>query len=97
MVGRIEAESPAARTLLLDSLPVLREQLEKQDIRVQQFDVDLLDRQSSNSHDLQQDPSQDNDSRPNDTVPSEELDETLEANTSGASQEWRDGNLDVMI
>jgi flagellar hook-length control protein FliK len=41
--ARLEAETPAARSMLLDSLPALRDRLEQQDIKVTRFDVDLLD------------------------------------------------------
>lgn len=43
--AHIEAETPAARTVLLDNLHVLRERLAEQNIRVEHFDVDLADRQ----------------------------------------------------
>jgi flagellar hook-length control protein FliK len=43
--ARIEAETPAARSLLLDNLPALREKLAEQNINIKQFDVDLTDRQ----------------------------------------------------
>lgn len=39
--AKLEAETPAARNLLLDSLPALRERLAQQDIRVEKFDVDV--------------------------------------------------------
>lgn len=41
--AKLEAETPAARNLLLDSLPALRERLAQQDIRVDKFDVDVRD------------------------------------------------------
>lgn len=41
LTAKIEAETPMARNLLLDSLPALRERLAQQDIRVEKFDVDL--------------------------------------------------------
>jgi flagellar hook-length control protein FliK len=46
--AHIEADTPTARTLLLHNLHVLRERLEQQNIRVEQFDVDLSDRQPGN-------------------------------------------------
>jgi flagellar hook-length control protein FliK len=39
--ARLEAETTAARNMLLDNLPALRERLAQQDIRVERFDVDL--------------------------------------------------------
>jgi flagellar hook-length control protein FliK len=44
MKARVEAETPAARNLLLENLPDLRERLAQQNIHIQQFDVDLMDR-----------------------------------------------------
>lgn len=41
MQAKLEAETPAARNLLLDSLPALRERLAQQDIRIEKFDVDV--------------------------------------------------------
>jgi flagellar hook-length control protein FliK len=43
MSARVEAETPAARNLLLDNLPALRERLAQQDIKVERFNVDLMD------------------------------------------------------
>jgi len=60
MIARLEAETPAARTLLIDNLPVLRERLAEQGVHIEQFDVDLLDRHDqSNFHDQGQRPSDD--------------------------------------
>ena len=44
MTARVQAETPAARNILLDNLPALRERLAQHDIKVQSFDVDLMDR-----------------------------------------------------
>ncbi len=41
LTARAEAETSTARNLLLDNLPALRERLAQQDIKVQQFEVDL--------------------------------------------------------
>lgn len=45
MSARLEAESVEARNLLLDNLPALKERLAQQEIRVEQFQVDIADRQ----------------------------------------------------
>ena len=42
MTARVEAETEAARTVLLDNLPALRERLAQQDIKIARFDVDLF-------------------------------------------------------
>jgi len=44
MTARVEAETQAARNMLLDNLSVLRERLAQQDIKIEQFNVDLTDR-----------------------------------------------------
>jgi len=49
MHAHVEAETPAARNLLLDNLPALRDRLAEQNIKVEQFDVDLADQGTSNS------------------------------------------------
>jgi flagellar hook-length control protein FliK len=47
LTARLEAETPAARALLFDNLPALRERLAAQDVRVERFEVDLWDRSKS--------------------------------------------------
>lgn len=49
MNARVETETPAARNVLLDNLPALRERLAQHDINVQRFDVDLMDRSMGGS------------------------------------------------
>jgi len=46
MAARIEAETHTARNLLLDNLPMLRDRLAQQDIKIQQFDVELMGQSS---------------------------------------------------
>ena len=63
MTARVQAETPAARNILLDNLPALRERLAQHDIKVQSFDVDLMDRSGggmSNQSSQYQNPSQQN-------------------------------------
>ena len=60
MTARVEADSPSARNLLLDNLPALRDRLAQHDIKVQRFDVDLMDRSgggAANQSSQQQNPS----------------------------------------
>lgn len=45
MTARLEAETNGARSLLMDNLPVLRDRLAEQGIRIEQFEVDLRQRQ----------------------------------------------------
>ncbi len=49
MNAHLEADTPAARNLLLDNLPALRERLAQQNIKVEQFDVDLADQGTNGS------------------------------------------------
>jgi flagellar hook-length control protein FliK len=49
MKARLEAETASAKNLLLENLPALRERLAQQDIKVQQFDVELMDRSPGGS------------------------------------------------
>jgi flagellar hook-length control protein FliK len=43
LTAHLQAETPEARTALVDNLPVLRERLAEQGIRIDKFDVDLRD------------------------------------------------------
>ncbi len=45
MSARLEAETAEAKNLLLDHLPALRERLAGQEIKIQQFQVEVADRQ----------------------------------------------------
>jgi flagellar hook-length control protein FliK len=47
--AKLEAETPAAQQLLLENLPVLRERLAQQDIKVERFDIELMDQQGGNA------------------------------------------------
>jgi flagellar hook-length control protein FliK len=51
MTASLEAESPAARQLLLDHLPSLRERLAEQNIRIDRFDVDVRQENSGGQSD----------------------------------------------
>jgi flagellar hook-length control protein FliK len=43
MTAHVETETSAARNMLLDNLPALRQRLADQNIKITQFDVDLKD------------------------------------------------------
>lgn len=51
LTARLEVETIAARDALVDNAAALRQRLSEQGIRVEQFDVDLMDRSSSGSAD----------------------------------------------
>lgn len=55
LVAHLETESPAARTAILDNLPSLRERLAEQGVRIERFDVDLMQRQFGGTPDRPQD------------------------------------------
>jgi len=46
LTAHVQAETPEARTMLLDNLPALRDRLDQQDIKVARFDVDLMGQSS---------------------------------------------------
>jgi flagellar hook-length control protein FliK len=51
MTARLETETTTARSLLLDNLPVLRDRLAEQNIKVERFDVDVRDENRDRSAD----------------------------------------------
>ena len=81
MTARVEADTPAARTLLLDNLPALRERLAAQDIKVERFDVDLSDRSADGSPQFPGDHPQSED-RPDSDAP--HTDDSRQAETENA-------------
>lgn len=87
--ARIEAQSHAARSLLLDSLPVLRERLSGQGVKIERFDVDLMDQSPSDSPGPQDHhpPSDDPSSRPPATVSIRQRQEIHERNPDAGQQE----------
>jgi len=51
LTAKLEVENSAARTVLLDNLPALRERLAEQEIRIEKFDVDVRrDGQQQSEH-----------------------------------------------
>ena len=51
MVAHLQTETDAARTAILDNLPALRERLAEQGVRIERFDVDLMQRQPGGTPD----------------------------------------------
>lgn len=51
MTARLEVETVAAQQALSDNLGTLRQRLAEQNIRVEQFDIDLMDRHNGNPSD----------------------------------------------
>jgi flagellar hook-length control protein FliK len=50
-VARLEAETDVARAAIVDNLPALRERLAEQGVRIERFDVDLMQRHMGGSAD----------------------------------------------
>ncbi len=96
MTARIEAETAAARTLLLESLPVLRDRLSEQGIRVEQFEVDVPDRQPGEMPDEAGDGGK---RRSRSSAPESSQDDGIEDTSpeSGESHRLEDDNLNVII
>ena len=97
--ARLEAETPQARQVIAESLPQLRERLAEQNIRVERFDVDLMNSGGgglSNMPDRRQDGAYDGPLR---TVGSTNAGRggTTETTTRGAASNRRtDGGLDLL-
>jgi flagellar hook-length control protein FliK len=64
MVARLETETEAARSSLVNNLPALRERLAEQGIRVERFDIELMQRPSTGTPDRPNDPQQQPDPQP---------------------------------
>ena len=54
MTAKLDAETPAARQALLDNLPLLRERLAEQGLRIEQLDIGSLDRQDRETFDAEE-------------------------------------------
>jgi flagellar hook-length control protein FliK len=49
----MQTETDAARTAIIDNLPALRDRLAEQGVRIERFDVDLMQRQPGGMPDQQ--------------------------------------------
>ena len=100
MTIRLEAETETARSILLDNLPALRDRLAAQDIKVQQFDVDLTDRSFGGSAEQPGGDPQPHD-HPKDNAPNTGPDQPLETQRPSqpgmAIEPGRENQLDVII
>ena len=56
MTAHIQAETDTARNLLLDHLPQLRERLADHNIKIDHFDVELMNQQSGTPQNYSQNP-----------------------------------------
>ncbi len=101
MTARLEAETPMARNLLLDNLPALRDRLAQQDIKIEQFDVELMGRGPNGSPDRSAEDPQSREHRPEHGPSSSDGGEDREADAmAGPSQINRPGEgeqLNVVV
>jgi flagellar hook-length control protein FliK len=97
MVARMETETEAARSSLVNNLPTLRERLAEQGIRVERFDIDLMQRPSTGTPDRPSDPQQQQEPQPLRTLRTQNS--ASELTTSPAvSSDWNgNGRLNVII
>jgi flagellar hook-length control protein FliK len=51
LVARLETETESAKTALIENLPALRERLAEQGLRIERFDIDLMQRQPGGTPD----------------------------------------------
>ncbi len=63
LTASLEAETHAARNLLLENLPALRDRLAEQKISIEKFDVDVRDEQSGSDYDQENGPRSDDDAQ----------------------------------
>jgi flagellar hook-length control protein FliK len=96
--ARLEAETPAARTILLENVQVLHDRLAEQGMRIERFDVDLLDhRPPGDSSGFEQPRSRDQESRQqshsNGNQPDSHEAESPRMGTRGGST----GNLNIIV
>jgi flagellar hook-length control protein FliK len=97
VTARVEADTVGARALLLENLPLLRERLAEQGMRVDQFDVDLTDRQAGETPDgLPRNDHQQED-RPRSKGSSHEPEESPRSKSPGASTAIGNGQLNIIV
>ncbi|HUG67087.1 MAG TPA: flagellar hook-length control protein FliK [Pirellulaceae bacterium] len=98
VAARVEADTPAARTLLLENLPLLRERLAELGMRVDQFDVDLTDRHAGGTPEgLPQNDRQQEEDRPRSEDRSRELEETPQPKPQEGNIAIGSGQLNIMV
>ena len=102
MTAKLETETAAAKNVLLDNLPALRERLAEQDIRIERFDVDVRrdggqGSQNQTAHDFRHDAPHDRSPAPH--AGKKESTATAQSTpspTAGSATPTDDG-LDVII
>ena len=97
MVARMETETEAARSSLVNNLPALRERLAEQGIRVERFDIDLMQRPPTGTPDRPSDPQQQNESQPLRSVRPQQAVSDAPTPTSLGNNWNGQGRLNVII
>ena len=98
LTAHLETETAAARAVLLDNLPALRERLAEQDIRIEKFDVDVGREGQQQTDDPETDDRQANRSRSQTNQPSaRDRDPSLATAESNPAQPVTASGLDVRI
>jgi flagellar hook-length control protein FliK len=97
MVARMETETEAARSSLVNNLPDLRERLAEQGIRVERFDIDLMQRPSTGTPDRPSDPQQQNEPQPLRPLRSQQATSEGPAPTTVGNNWSGQGRLNVII
>ena len=100
MVARIETETTTARSILADNLTALKDRLAQQDIKVEQFDVDLMDRQPGGMSDRpaeNTDLDHQADRRPSASSDRNDEPETTNDAPPASGQLLDDGRLNVVV
>lgn len=95
--ARVEADTPAARSLLLENLPVLRERLAEQGLRVDQFDVDLTDRHPDQTPDGLRHQDRQQEDRAGAETPPHETDDTPEAESGDLQSHNGNEQLNIIV
>ena len=95
--AHIEADTPQARSVLLENLPILRQRLAEQNIRVDQFDVDLTDRQPGGTPDGAAGDSDRQSQQAGEAVQNQSTDEAPAETPASAAQQELNGRLNVVI
>ena len=97
LTARIEAETNSARTLLLDNLATLRDRLAEEGIKIEQFDVDLMDRQRDGFDDPTDRDASGRRSQHDDPSENESEDDATTRRSALTNEQNEDGKLDVVI
>ncbi len=97
LTAHLETETAAARNVLLDNLPALRERLAEQDIRIDKFDVNVGQEGQQQTDNPETDDRQPSRSRSQSNQPSSQNNPSLATDESDPTQSVTASGLDVRI